>query len=460
MKAQKNILSVLVVLLLSAAPELVHALSVTITGTTSAGTRKVYCGPLATAPTDTVAGPATCKPALDSGAPIGVTRTVVKLQDVDLRIPANSTTAFKPFVATLATCPTGSTTCTPGTALFPRIMVEQSGSNARALFDNTTIKAPPRSTGVLSSADCSLNTCPPCPCSVTIQADSDTTDFPALVTNFNNSVIMSGVIKKGSAAESGASTAFTLAPKGDNYSATGFAQGIVMNGTGAGTGVSLPNKQTGFVLPSGPTQLCAGNLNCVFKVGSNVNTSFSDSISQSITCINCRPLIKTTYRFGFRFPGDKVAVPGGSLSGDLFALGLPVPFDAFSCSAVTITKGSNQTPNDDNFSVKCDFRIGADSDGIQPLGEEVALTLGSYSTTILPGSCHQSPNGASECDVNIDGEDLHVVINQNSPVDFGINANGKNVDLSATANNPVQFTLQIGNDNGSIPDPGVIATIK
>jgi hypothetical protein len=342
------------------------------------------------------------------------------------------------------------------------------------LFDNTTIKAPPRASGVSSGAFCYSSNCLPCPCTVTITAATDSTDFPNPVTNFNNSVIMSGVIKKGTAAESGGSTAFTSAPRGDYYSATGYAQGIVMNGTGAGFGVSLPNTQVGFVLPSGPSQLCAGNPSCVFRVGTSSNTSFSDSVSQSIPCpdggTGCTPSLNTTYVFGFRFPGDKVAVPGGSVGGDdLFALGgVPVPFDALSCSSVTITHGKSTTVPDDAFSLKCDFTIGtpvpnSPFNGINPLVEEVALTLGSFSTTMLPGACQQSPNGGFVCDVNDSSGSLHFVINQNggpnSP-QYGINANGKNVELGATTRSPVYFSFQIGNDRGVIPDPGVVASIK
>jgi hypothetical protein len=100
------------------------------------------------------------------------------------------------------------------------------------------------------------------------------------------------------------------------------------------------------------------------------------------------------------------------------------------------------------FELKDFFTLGTNSNGIDPLTENVTLQTGPFSVTIPAGSFKQDPNGRFEFKGVISGVRLEVQIVSIGNNIYTLKAEGQGVDLDCLAN-PVTVGLTIGIDSGS-----------
>lgn len=122
-----------------------------------------------------------------------------------------------------------------------------------------------------------------------------------------------------------------------------------------------------------------------------------------------------------------------------------VPFAAF---AAKVEVRLSPVPNNDTFEVKAPFTLGADSNGINPPGEDVKLRVGSFSTTIPAGSFRRDAKGRFRFDGAVAGVTLEARIRPLGGQDFEFTAQGTGANLAGTVN-PVTVELTIGDDGGS-----------
>ena len=150
--------------------------------------------------------------------------------------------------------------------------------------------------------------------------------------------------------------------------------------------------------------------------------------------------------------GVKAIVSTGGLFVDPVGIAIvsTVPFAAFAAD-VEIDLGP--LANDDAFEVKATFTLGAGSNGIAPLTEDVHLQVGTFSTTIPAGSFEFRPaEGNNPAQFRFEGvigvvslEAKIILLGANT---FAFKVEGQGADLTATVN-PVTVGLVIGNDGGS-----------
>jgi YVTN family beta-propeller protein len=125
-----------------------------------------------------------------------------------------------------------------------------------------------------------------------------------------------------------------------------------------------------------------------------------------------------------------------------------IPFSAFTARLTVY-------PNQSEFSINSNFTLGASSNGINPPTDLVTLQIGSFKTTIPPGSfVNAGVPGYSTFVGVINGVSLTVLIKQVSGNNYIFGVIAKNVSL--TIQNPVSVTLTIGNDTGTTSVNAVI----
>jgi hypothetical protein len=98
----------------------------------------------------------------------------------------------------------------------------------------------------------------------------------------------------------------------------------------------------------------------------------------------------------------------------------------------------------DKFHVEYTFKIGPNSDGINPRTEVVSFTIGTFSTTIPIGSFKANGNFQGR----VDGVALNVTIVPLIGGLYSFTAEGEGANLTGTTY-PVAVQLTIGNDQGS-----------
>ena len=107
---------------------------------------------------------------------------------------------------------------------------------------------------------------------------------------------------------------------------------------------------------------------------------------------------------------------------------------------------------DDAFAVQSHFTLGAGSNGIDPLTEDVKLELmggtGSFTTTIPAGYFKKDKKGRFQFEGTINGVDLQAKITRFGHHQFKCEVEGEQAELAGIAN-PVTVALTIGNDSGS-----------
>jgi uncharacterized repeat protein (TIGR03803 family) len=123
-----------------------------------------------------------------------------------------------------------------------------------------------------------------------------------------------------------------------------------------------------------------------------------------------------------------------------------IPFSAFSTALLEIDLDPN--PTDDAFLLLSALTLGANSNGIDPPSEPVALRVGPVTTQIPPGSFTRSGPGLFTFAGVINGVDLQLVIEAAGGKSYTFSAAGQGANLVGTTN-PVPVMLAIGNDTGT-----------
>jgi hypothetical protein len=146
------------------------------------------------------------------------------------------------------------------------------------------------------------------------------------------------------------------------------------------------------------------------------------------------------YAIGFNgaltpLPGSPFAAQGGGP----IAITSLVPF-ATSFAKLEITTGG--------FDLNESFTLGTNSNGIDPVTENVTLQIGTFSVTIPAGSFKQNPNGRFAFQGVINGVSLEVQIVPLGNNIFTFKAEGTGVNLTLLTN-PVTVVLTIGIDSGN-----------
>ena len=100
------------------------------------------------------------------------------------------------------------------------------------------------------------------------------------------------------------------------------------------------------------------------------------------------------------------------------------------------------------FQLNESFTLGNNSNGINPVTENVSLQIGNFSATIPPGSFRKNPNGRFAFLGVINGVSLQVQIVPLGNNMFTFNADGTGVHLTGLTN-PVTVVLTIGIDSGT-----------
>ena len=106
---------------------------------------------------------------------------------------------------------------------------------------------------------------------------------------------------------------------------------------------------------------------------------------------------------------------------------------------------SGPRAKDDKFHVEYTFKIGPNSDGINPLTEVVSFTIGTFSTTIPIGSFKSNGNFQGR----VDGVALNVTVVPLFGGFYSFTAEGEGANLTGTTY-PVPVQLIVGNDQGSM----------
>jgi 6-phosphogluconolactonase len=167
--------------------------------------------------------------------------------------------------------------------------------------------------------------------------------------------------------------------------------------------------------------LC-GNISCTGS--GNVSAFTIDSTMGALSPVPGSPFAAGAFPFS-------VAIAGQST----------VPFAAFTL------KGAIHLDQKPSFELEGRFMLGARSNGINPLTEDVILQVGTFSTTIPAGSFRVGWRGF-EFEGFINGVKLEVVIHHVQGKRFLFTAKGEGANLTGTVN-PVTVKLTIGDDEGS-----------
>jgi 6-phosphogluconolactonase (cycloisomerase 2 family) len=140
--------------------------------------------------------------------------------------------------------------------------------------------------------------------------------------------------------------------------------------------------------------------------------------------------------------GSPFAAGGGPFSVAIITPPPLVPF-ASSSAKLEITAGPPSS-----FDLNESFTLGKNSTGINPVTQNVTLTIGSFSVTVPTGSFTKIPNGRFAFQGTISGVSLQVQIVPLGNNIFTFKAEGAGANLTGLTN-PVTVVLTIGNNSGS-----------
>jgi hypothetical protein len=125
-----------------------------------------------------------------------------------------------------------------------------------------------------------------------------------------------------------------------------------------------------------------------------------------------------------------------------------VPFLAFNATRLGIAFGA--APSTDSFSLQSLVTFSSTSiKGINPVKDTVTLQVGTFITTIPPGSFTKRPDGSFTFTGVIGGVSLHAVIKQAVTLRYFFNASAASASLTGTKNPAVYVTLSIGGASGA-----------
>ncbi|MDQ6701883.1 MAG: hypothetical protein M3Z96_01645 [Pseudomonadota bacterium] len=105
-------------------------------------------------------------------------------------------------------------------------------------------------------------------------------------------------------------------------------------------------------------------------------------------------------------------------------------------------------PNKDHFELLSSFTLGSASNGINPVTEVVTLQIGTFTTTIPPGSFKEIGQGIFVFHGGIGGVRLEALIAPTGSLRYALVATAQDANLTGTTN-PVPVTLTIGDDCGT-----------
>jgi len=244
---------------------------------------------------------------------------------------------------------------------------------------------------------------------------------------------------------SNAGTVFKLALGGTESVLYSFTCGT----DGANPNAALLMDSAGSLYGTSPGG-CAASNGTVFKVTAGATTVLYSFAGGADGAIPYAPLIAdgagnlygTTYSGGASFVGTvfKLADAG-------FVTTPPsVLFGAFK-AVLGIEFGKKS--NADAFQLVSSFTLGQGSNGINPLGEPVTLRVGTFATTIPPGSLKGRNSGPFYFVGALNGVDLQVVIVPRGLNQYQFIAAAEKTSLIGTAN-PVSVALTIGDDTGTV----------
>jgi hypothetical protein len=114
----------------------------------------------------------------------------------------------------------------------------------------------------------------------------------------------------------------------------------------------------------------------------------------------------------------------------------------------------DRKPNTDRFALESHFTLSSTALGINPVTDPVTLKIGTFTTTIPPGSFKQYGDGDEHDDGVfsfhgvIDGVKLEALIKPTGTLRYAFDAEGKGANLAGTTN-PVQVMLIIGGNSGT-----------
>jgi YVTN family beta-propeller protein len=123
-----------------------------------------------------------------------------------------------------------------------------------------------------------------------------------------------------------------------------------------------------------------------------------------------------------------------------------VPFLAFSAQ-LQIHFG--RRPNTDAFALESSFTLSSTAPAIDPVTQPVTLQVGTFTTTIPPGSFKKNRNGSFTFVGVIGGVSLQAVIAPTGTLRYAFLAAAQRASLTGTTN-PVPVMLTIGADMGTI----------
>ena len=246
-----------------------------------------------------------------------------------------------------------------------------------------------------------------------------------------------------------AGTVFKLSPSGTETVLYSFAcsadgaspyAGLIADSAGNLYGTSLggcaaSNGTVFKVTPSGMTVLYS------FTGGADGALPYAGLIADS-----AGNLYGTTYSGGTAFVGTVFKLTGTGFV-------TTVPFSAFNATPLGIEFGKN--PNTGAFQLVSRFTLGQGSNGINPPTEPVTLQVGTFTTTIPPGSFNGSRSGPFYFAGAVNGIKLQVTIVPTGAQRYLFIAAGEKATLAGTAN-PVVVTLTIGNDTGTVSVDAII----
>jgi hypothetical protein len=105
-------------------------------------------------------------------------------------------------------------------------------------------------------------------------------------------------------------------------------------------------------------------------------------------------------------------------------------------------------PNKDHFELLSSFTLGSASNGINPATEPVTLQIGTFTTTIPPGSFKEIVQGIFVFHGVIGGVRLEALIAPTGGSRYALVAAAQDANLTGTVN-PVPVTLTISDDCGT-----------
>ncbi|HEX3497430.1 MAG TPA: hypothetical protein VHT02_09735, partial [Methylocella sp.] len=122
-----------------------------------------------------------------------------------------------------------------------------------------------------------------------------------------------------------------------------------------------------------------------------------------------------------------------------------VPFLAFN-ALLAIQFGG--TPNQDAFGFGSNFTLSSTAPAINPVTDPVKLQVGTFTTSIPPGSFVKQKDGSFAFKGVIGGVNLEALIKQTGTLRYAFQAKATGANLTGTTNT-VYATLTIGGDSGA-----------